>query len=105
MPMNPRESAGAPTLGEPAISASNTPLRDDLSSRLLPESDAANMIGVAVGQNDVLDRPIARGRENLPGVGGLTFRRCIDDDIARWSGNEVGIARAGSHIDGVADLG
>ena len=79
-------------------------LGDDLGSGLLPQLDSADVVRVAMRQDDVLDRPVVLGSQQFLGI--WCHRGCgrIDHHIPSGCGHQVDVACDGSHVYGVADF-
>ena len=69
-------------------------LGNDLRSRLLPSPHAARMIAVRMREDDVFDRRIAFGLQQLLMPHGIEGYRSVNDDIARAGRDEKRVAKA-----------
>src|SRR6202011_2634733 len=70
----------------------------------LPLKYSANVVGMAMRQNDVLHMAVAFGSQESLSIRGVTCRGSIYNYISVWRGHQIHVAGRWGHIDGVADL-
>src|SRR5262249_55180445 len=76
----------------------------DLRSGFLPERYSADMVGMAMRQDNVFHRPVVFRDQQLPGLRGHLRQSSIDYYISGRRSYHKNVAGRGSHIDTVPDL-
>src|SRR6185369_9962019 len=79
-------------------------LSNYLRAGFLPQRDSAGVIAVTVSENDVLDRRLVIGGQQLVMLASVQRDRSVDDDIAFAGLDHERIAEALNHADGFVDL-